>query len=1075
MLLTLLLTSQGNRWLWQIAISQLPQLQGELVDGSLLHGWQFRSLQWHQSDDVIDLTVDIQQLSLSLSAERLLHGELLVESLSIKRIDIVNRSSGDDSQNKEDSGITIPSFTMPLPVEIKALKIDELNYSQLDSDLQLENLLLSARAERQQFDIRQFAVSHAYGNLQANGRVSLSAPYPLTARLVIQPDDRLYDQLKTEGATLPEIKLPDIGISLSGTLTDYQIRLDSKDNQQNPHLLIVDGDLSGSLEQLMIQPLNARWLQQTMSLNGQLGWQNGIEWSGKIKLSDVNPETLLQGYPGQLSGIVATTASMNGQQWLAEVSQLNVSGILRTFPVSLSGQIRADNDLNIKADHLDLNIGSNHLLVNGSINQNWNLTGTLNAPGLTELYPPLSGDLSGDFTLTGNRQSPHVEYRLNADQLTMDTIVVDGLKSQGQLKSLTASDNQAHLQIDALSFNRYHQTLKAIELSLTGNPDAHRLSLDTGGKVLSSHLQLNGSLAGQQWQGTVNALNTQSMLGQWNLQTPFALQATQNEIRTEPFCLTSLPASFCLGKGRVSQQDVQVDFSLNQFDVEQLASFFPPHLQWESELNASGGVVIQKGQPFIHLNAHTSEGVLSVNELEGTYNKLVLNSELKDDRLDAILEFKSPQLGVADLNVQVTDIQQSRLLNGQLTIDHLLLELFQPFIPDTRDLSGSAGAHLTMSGSLHDPLLNGELMISDVSLDSEFCDVNRVDSRMLIQGDSAVISGQLDIGGGHSDLNGTLSWKDGQFAGLLHLTGSDLQCSVTGIGSIWASPDLQFNLTDTPELVGSITIPKARIEIKGLPEQAVSVSDDVKVVGRTTITEEQSRSPIALNTTVTLGDDVRIQAYGLGSKLGGSIVLNQSDDQPLTGQGSVELVEGRYRYLGQDLIIKKGQIIFQGPLNAPFLNLDAIRNPDVTQDNVTVGVKVTGPVKAPEWSVYSNPTLSQQEQFSYLLRGRSIQTEGEGIESALLGYGLGEISQTATKLGDQLGIKDFSVDTSGSGENTQVSVGGYIAPGLRLQYGTGIFNSVSEVKIRYEVLPRVYLQAVSGLGQALDVFYRFDL
>ncbi|MET4759275.1 translocation/assembly module TamB domain-containing protein [Endozoicomonas sp. NE40] len=301
-----------------------------------------------------------------------------------------------------------------------------------------------------------------------------------------------------------------------------------------------------------------------------------------------------------------------------------------------------------------------------------------------------------------------------------------------------------------------------------------------------------------------------------------------------------------------------------------------------------------------------------------------------------------------------------------------------------------------------------------------------------------------------------------------------MHCSISGFGDIWTSPDLRFNLTDTPLLSGTLAVPKARIEIRSLPEQAVTRSDDVRIVGLTETSEEQETSPIALNTTIALGDDVRILAYGLTSNLAGMLTLTQSDGQPLSGQGSVQLEGGRYRYLGQDLIIKQGQIIFQGPLNTPFLNLDAIRNPEATQDDVIVGVRVTGPTRAPSWSVYSTPTMPQQEQFSYLLRGRGIQTEGEGMQSILLGMGLGELSQTATKLGDQLGIKDFSVDTTGSGENTQVSVGGYIAPALRLQYGTGVFNSVSEVRIRYEVIPRVYLQAVSGLAQALDVFYRFE-
>ena len=56
-----------------------------------------------------------------------------------------------------------------------------------------------------------------------------------------------------------------------------------------------------------------------------------------------------------------------------------------------------------------------------------------------------------------------------------------------------------------------------------------------------------------------------------------------------------------------------------------------------------------------------------------------------------------------------------------------------------------------------------------------------------------------------------------------------------------------------------------------------------------------------------------------------------------------------------------------------------------------------------------------------------------------------------------------------------MTIGGEIAPGLRVSYGAGVFDSISEVKARYELLPRLYLQAVSGLNQAIDLFYQFKI
>ncbi|MGR6438384.1 translocation/assembly module TamB domain-containing protein [Proteus mirabilis] len=48
---------------------------------------------------------------------------------------------------------------------------------------------------------------------------------------------------------------------------------------------------------------------------------------------------------------------------------------------------------------------------------------------------------------------------------------------------------------------------------------------------------------------------------------------------------------------------------------------------------------------------------------------------------------------------------------------------------------------------------------------------------------------------------------------------------------------------------------------------------------------------------------------------------------------------GNSKAYGQDLQVRKGQILFSGPVDQPYLNIEAIRNPDNTADNVIAGVK----------------------------------------------------------------------------------------------------------------------------------------
>ena len=72
------------------------------------------------------------------------------------------------------------------------------------------------------------------------------------------------------------------------------------------------------------------------------------------------------------------------------------------------------------------------------------------------------------------------------------------------------------------------------------------------------------------------------------------------------------------------------------------------------------------------------------------------------------------------------------------------------------------------------------------------------------------------------------------------------------------------------------------------------------------------------------------------------------------------------------------------------------------------------------------------------------------------------------------GIKNLTLDTQGAGDSSKVVVSGYILPHLQLKYGVGIFDSLATFTLRYRLMPSLYLEATSGLAQALDVIYQFE-
>ena len=77
-------------------------------------------------------------------------------------------------------------------------------------------------------------------------------------------------------------------------------------------------------------------------------------------------------------------------------------------------------------------------------------------------------------------------------------------------------------------------------------------------------------------------------------------------------------------------------------------------------------------------------------------------------------------------------------------------------------------------------------------------------------------------------------------------------------------------------------------------------------------------------------------------------------------------------------------------------------------------------------------------------------------------------------MGEKLGLQDMALDSRGDGDETSVELSAYIMPKLQVAYGYGIYNAISEFRIRYEMFPKFYIEGVSSLEQAVDALYKFE-
>lgn len=276
------------------------------------------------------------------------------------------------------------------------------------------------------------------------------------------------------------------------------------------------------------------------------------------------------------------------------------------------------------------------------------------------------------------------------------------------------------------------------------------------------------------------------------------------------------------------------------------------------------------------------------------------------------------------------------------------------------------------------------------------------------------------------------------------------------------------------DIHGRIDVPRAYIIIKELPKRGVDVSRDVVVINE----KKKDKNPIRVsgNIEVALGDAVSFRGFGLQTRLAGKLDLGFKNGHP-SGNGRVELVEGRYRAYGQLLDIRSGDLIFVGPLDNPVIRIEAIRS-DVPEPNV-VGVRANGELRNPDIALFSTPAMSERARLQYLLTGRAPDSESEDssgsmLGQALLAFGAGESEGVVAGVADKFGVHDVSLSTAEGATGTQVQLSAYLNSRLFLRYGKSVFDNANEVTMRYQLTKNLFVEAVSGVANALDLLWSFE-
>lgn len=535
-------------------------------------------------------------------------------------------------------------------------------------------------------------------------------------------------------------------------------------------------------------------------------------------------------------------------------------------------------------------------------------------------------------------------------------------------------------------------------------------------------------------------------------------------------------------------QSGQASVVLNRFDLAMIKPFLGPDTALSGVFTGRADVSWKPGGALPEAKVTLAgNGVKVVQQVQGNalpiaFDTLTLNAGLNNGRAQADWRIKLTNNGQFDGNIQVADPQVRRTISGNVNITNISLALINPALMKGESAAGMLNANLRLGGSAQKPLVFGRLALDRAKVQGHWMPFDMTDARLAVNfnGMTSTLEGLLSTTRGQLNLAGDADWRDiNAWRARIAAKGDKLRVTVPPMIRIDVSPDLVFEAT--PQLFslnGKVDIPWARITVQELPESAVGVSSDEVMLDDQLkpIQPKTASIPINSNLMIHVGNDVRLDAFGLKARLKGDLKVVQ-DKKGLGLNGQIDIPSGRFHAYGQDLIVRKGQLMFSGPPDQPLLNIEAIRNPESTEDDVTAGVRVTGLADAPKLEVFSDPAKSQQEALSYLLRGQGLSSsgaDGNAMTSMLIGMGVAQSGQLVGKIGEAFGVSNLALDTQGVGDNSQVVVSGYVLPGLQVKYGVGIFDSLATLTLRYRLMPKLYLEAVSGLDQALDLLYQFE-
>jgi translocation and assembly module TamB len=839
-----------------------------------------------------------------------------------------------------------------------------------------------------------------------------------------------------------------------------------------------------------------------------------------LKLKDLNLGALRHDLQSNINGGFAISHVLT-EQWMQGSSQCDdLSGNVMTYQLEAKCDIAITADGLLSIDALELRQARNHIKAQGELQfehtdyfkmdidqlmaSEGHLAFTADIADVSTLQKQIKGSAEIEGRFSGSLSAPQLEANTNINSFAFDNMGFEQLSFT--LLVDAANNYRTDLELEIAEFGIDTFVIDTANIKASGDKGSHQAELNLRSKdivtkqVFSGAITLNEQAA--RWRGKWLQGQVELPFAELNLNSEVAILAdfnnkdyslgdhcwSQNDSSNQ-VCLSDL--AFKNDKGKASA-DVSYDVANIARHYSQDLILPDTRLPLTSAVSlnysADEGLNVSAYNTIIGGEVETSRHMLELTAI-------VANITLANEIVSTALFAGTQQTGILGLRSQIALAPEQRTHQGRIRIDNFDLSLLQRFIPSTQSILGMVNADIGFDGVLTEPQLNGDLTVAngELILDAYTYPLTDFSHKMTFAGKTADMEGSFFLGKGSGHYKAQVDFA-APFKVEGELSGKDMQFAFSN-SKAQVSPDINFMVSPTDLMLkGNIEIPSALVKVKELPENARTPSRDTIIIG-----QKQADPIVPLALDINLGvliDDaergyVKVDALDLEATLSGDLSLqvtqkrNEKDNtfQPLRTRlnGRVRVLDGNYEAYGQKLLVESGTIFFNGEPSLPQFDIRAIRNPLNTDGDVVAGLRISGNPVVPRIELFSEPPMTQARQLSYLLQGKDLSSGDDdtsrsdtALVNALIGFGVSRSDSGVGQIGNALGFDSLNLQTAGAGDNSQVQITGRIAQDIQITYGIGVSDQASEIILKYQIMPQLFIEAKRGIDSTIDLFYEIS-